>query len=113
MFNQRQKSGQDVIDRLMPAEKALDEAISYWSDLASELPKARLAMGVAAEVGHEAMAAATATISLLIQARTTMLATHRELAKDRTRLDLDIVDFGGLMPKPANGALRMRALRAA
>lgn len=113
MLKQRRQAAQDVIDRLMPAEEALDIVLARWSELTSAIPSARLSAGVAAEVVDDVMVEAAKTFACLVQARSSMVSTHREMAKVRTQMGLDAVAFGGLMPKAAIARVPLRVVKAA
>lgn len=86
----------------MKTEQALDIALTAATELAALLPAARLNAGVAAEIGHDAIANAMKAASTIVQARTEMLETHRELAKARDQVGLRAFGLGGLMPKAAD-----------
>jgi len=113
MLKQRREAVQSVIDTLIPAEVAIDAAIREWGSLVTSIPAARVASGMAAETGHEALEAAAATFALLIQARTMMLQTHHQLAETKTGMGMDAFSFGGLMPKVAAAPRRLEVVMAA
>jgi hypothetical protein len=102
MLAQRRKAGQDIANCLIAAETAIDQALASAATLAAMMPKARLEAGVAAEVGQEAMEFAAKTCASLFEARASVVATHKELAKTRDAVGLRAVNFGGLMPKASD-----------
>lgn len=104
MSKKRNDAAQQIADRLMAAEVALDRAVIETASLAGYLPQARIECMLAAEVGHEALEHVAATVASLIEARTRIVATHRALATARLDAGLGEVAFGGLMRKSARAA---------
>jgi hypothetical protein len=99
MLAQRRKAGQDIANCLIAAEAAIDHALASAATLAAMMPTARLEAGVAAEVGQEAMEFAAKTCAALFEARASVVATHKELAKTKDAVGLRTFAMGGLMPK--------------
>lgn len=100
MLEERRRAAQYVADRLIAAELDIDRALTSTAELSGSIPKARMDMGVAAEVGQEALERASQTFVALVRARRGILHTHRELAQTKIDIGLREVALGGLMPKP-------------
>jgi hypothetical protein len=104
MLNKRRQAAQYVADRLIAAEKAIDQAIICTADLSGSLPKARVDAHLAAEIGQGALEQASQTFASLVQARRNIIETHRELADTKIEIGLREVSLGGLMDKPPSAA---------
>ena len=84
-----------VATKLRSAEHSIDAALIEASELVGELLRARMEVGVAANVGDTAMAKLAAALSALSEARTSMVAAHTDLAEVqlrvgiRTRMDVE------------------------
>jgi len=84
-----------VATKLRSAERSIDAALIEASELVGELLRARMEIGVAANVGDAAMSKLTAALSALSEARTSMVSAHSELAEVqlrvgiRTRMDVE------------------------
>lgn len=113
MLSKRRAVAQQVADRLMPSETAIDRAIIACGELAAFLPAARLEAGVAAEIGHDAIAHSQRASSLLVEARAAMLDAHRALAQAKIDVGLRTVGVGGLMPKADDEMGKLDAANAA
>jgi flagellin-like hook-associated protein FlgL len=77
-----------VATKLRSAEHSIDSALVEASELVAEMVRARKEMGLAANVGDAALAKLTAAMSALSEARTSMVATHAELAEVQLRLGI-------------------------
>jgi len=112
MLNVRRQAAQEVADRLIAAENAIDLALQRTAELAGYMPQARHKANLAAEVGQEALERAIGTISVLVQARREIVATHKELAVTQGRVGLAAFAMGGGMDKSAAVAYTDAAARA-
>jgi hypothetical protein len=77
-----------VATKLRSAEHSIDAALVEASEVLAEMIRARKEMGLAANVGDAAIAKMTAAMSLLSEARTTMVAGHAELAEVQLRIGI-------------------------
>jgi hypothetical protein len=105
MFNRqtilkRRELAQEVADRLMAAEHAIDMAIARTAELTGYIPAARAEADLACEVGQEALEYAAESFSALVKARAQMIASHRELAANKDQIGLKAYAIGGLVGKP-------------
>jgi len=112
MLNVRRQAAQEVADRLFAAENAIDLALQRTAELAGYMPQARSKANLAAEVGQDALERAIGTISVLVQARREIVATHKELAVTQGKVGLAAYAMGGGMDKsvaqsPADAPLAM------
>lgn len=111
MFNRqtiikRREVAQEVADRLMAAEHAIDMAIARTAELTGFIPSARAEADLACEVGQEALEYAAESFSALVKARAQMIASHRELAATKDQIGLKTYGLGGLVGKPFNAEVR-------
>lgn len=111
MFNRltilkRREIGQQVADRLMAAEHAIDLAIARTAELTGFMPSCRAEADLACEVGQEALEHAAASFSALVKARASMIASHRELAATKDQIGLRTVSLGGLVGKSEEANIR-------
>lgn len=79
---------QSVLDQLHAAEAAIDAAMVEASRLTQVMLEARQELGLAATVGSAALARVTATVGELGEARTELVAAHRDLDELRLRLGM-------------------------
>lgn len=100
MLSIRRKAAQNLANKLIAAENAIDLALQRTAELAGAMPQARSDAHYAAEIGQEAMERAVNAIAVLVQARREIVATHKELAETRDRVGLTAFAMGGLMDKP-------------
>ena len=77
-----------VATKLRSAEHSIDAALVEASELVAEMLRARKGLSLAANVGDAALAKMTAAMTLLSEARTTMVAGHAELADVQERLGI-------------------------
>ena len=111
MFNRqtilkRREVAQEVADRLMAAEHAIDMAIARTAELTGFIPSARAEADLACEVGQEALEYAAESFSALVKARAQMIASHRELAATKDQIGLKTYGLGGLVGKPFSSEVR-------
>ncbi len=99
MLNNRRQAAQEVANRLIAAEFALDVALQRTAELTGYLPQARIEAQLASEVGHSALERATATLAVLLQARGELIETHKELARTKAAVGLRTFALGGLSDK--------------
>jgi len=101
MLSVRRQAAQEVANKLIAAENAIDLALQRTAELAGFMPQARSQARYAAEIGQDALERAIGTISVLVQARREIVATHKELAETKDRVGLATFAMGGLMDKSA------------
>ena len=75
-----------VTEKLRGAEHSVDAALVEASEMIAELLRARKELGLAANVGDAAVAKMTAAVAALSEARSSMVASHAELAKVQLRI---------------------------
>lgn len=96
----RQAAAQKVADRLFALEDAIDTALTRAAELNASMPEARGEARLPAMVGQDAFDRAAETFSALVQARRSVVATHRSLDEARTQIGLREVSTGDMVPKP-------------
>ncbi len=111
MFNRqtilkRREVAQEIADRLMAAEHAIDMAIARTAELTGFMPTARAEADLACEVGQEALEYAAESFSALVKARAQIIASHRELAATKDQIGLKTYGLGGLVGKPFDSHIR-------
>lgn len=99
MLKERRAAAQQVADQLFAAEAAIDAAIAATATLAALMPTLRQQAGAAACIGQDALLHAVATITMLSDARSEIVATHKALRVTQRDIGLDAVSFGGLVQK--------------
>ena len=86
MLNNQIDAGRQIAKQLHPSEDAIDGSIVQNAKLIIALVEGRKNMGVAADIGHDAIISATAGMAALTQARDHTIACHRQLASLRDEL---------------------------
>jgi len=99
MLSVRRQAAQEVADRLIAAENAIDIALQRTAELTGAMPSARGKANLAAEVGQEALERAAGTFAVLVQARREIVETHKHLAQTQQRIGLSAYSMGGGMDK--------------
>lgn len=89
-----------VAGDLNATEQALDAAIAKATTLVQSMIGARTALGVSPVAGAEAQAKAMEAIAALSAARSAIVASHEELAKDHRRMGWGTYAIG-VLDKPA------------
>ncbi len=79
---------QGVANKMWATEKAVDAAIAETAGLLTGMMEAREELRLSATVGAEASAKIAEAIAILAQARTALVAAHKEL--DETKLRIGI-----------------------
>jgi hypothetical protein len=100
MLKERRLIAQNVADQLFAAETAIDAAIAATATLTGLMPRVRADAGLSALIGQDALAQASQTCAELVQARGSIVATHRALTVAQHEMGLGAVMFGGLVTKP-------------
>jgi hypothetical protein len=101
MLTTRRQAAQDVADRLIAAENAIDLALQRTAELTGCMPVARVKANFAAQVGQDALERAANTVAVLVQARREIVETHKVLAETQVRVGLKAYAMGGGMDKDA------------
>ncbi len=99
MLKKRREAAQHIASNLFATEAAIDAALAKAAELAGAMPQARLHAEVGANFGQDAMASATRTMTILVEARKALLETHEHLAETQRLAGLRELAFGGSMPK--------------
>jgi hypothetical protein len=103
---------QETARRLFAFERAIDKAIAHGAELAAYLPLARIDANLAAEVGHEGLAAAIASVGELAKARSKVVEAHQHFRVTSDELNVTVA-VGGGGGKPTLPLVAEPALRAA
>jgi hypothetical protein len=112
MLNNEIEAGRQISKQLLPSEDAIDSSIVQNAKLIISLLEGRKKMGVAAEVGHDAILSATAGMAALTQARDHTVTCHRQLTSVRDELGYGPRAFGCTInklppPEEPNGHLKI------
>ena len=86
MLNNQIEAGRKIAKQLRPSEEAIDGSIIQNARLIISIVEGRQKMGVAADIGHDAILSATAGLAALTQARDHAIACHRQLVSARDDL---------------------------
>ena len=100
MLKERREIAQSVADQLFAAEAAIDAAIAATATLTGMMPSVRGSAGLSALIGQDALMEASQTCAALVQARGSIVATHKALSVAQKQMGLGAVAFGGLVTKP-------------
>lgn len=110
MLKERRALAQTVADQLFAAEAAIDAAIAATATLTGLMPAIRADAGISALIGQDALLQAAQTCAELVQARGSIVATHKALTVAQGEMGLGAVMFGSFA-KPGvladNNRLRM------
>lgn len=110
MSNNQIEAGRQISKQLLPSEDAIDTSIVHNANLIISIVEGRKKMGLAAEVGHDALVSAVAGMSALKDAREHTVTCHRQLASTRDDLGLSPQAMGctiGKLFEKATGGLRV------
>lgn len=77
-----------IQSKLVGTEHSVDAALIEATELVAELLRARKELGLGANVGDAALVKMTAAVSALSEARTSMVAAHKELNEVQLRLGI-------------------------
>lgn len=83
MSNSQIEAARQISKQLLPSEDTIDGSIVQNAMLIISLVEGRRKMGVAAEVGHDAILSATAGMAALTKARDHTVKCHKQLAAVR------------------------------
>ncbi len=111
MLKERREIAQSVADQLFAAEAAIDAAIAATATLTGMMPSVRGSAGLSALIGQEALMEAAQTCAALVQARGSIVATHKALSVAQKQMGLGAVAFGSYA-KPAAQLDEGRVLRS-
>jgi hypothetical protein len=96
MLIKRREVAQELANRLIAAEHAIDAALTAIADLSGYMPVARCEAKISAVIGNGALESAAETFSSLVRARRGIIDTHHHLAEARDQIGLRNVALGGL-----------------
>ena len=91
-----------LVQQLYTTEAALDAALLESNRLMASMIEARQELALPATFGAEAVARVAATVGEISEARTELVAAHKELDELRLRLNLRSTMLG-VLDKPAPG----------
>jgi hypothetical protein len=107
MLNKRREVAQELANRLIAAEYAIDAALTAVADLSGYMPVARCEAKLSAVIGNGALESTAETFSSLVRARRNIIDTHHHLAEAKDQIGLRAFALGGLDLKAehTNGGL--------
>ncbi len=112
MLKERRLIAQSVADQLYAAEAAIDAAITATATLTGLMPAIRADAGLSALIGHDAIMQASVTCAELVQARGSIVATHKALSVAQREMGLGAVMFGSYAKPPSAEVDDTRRLRS-
>jgi hypothetical protein len=113
MLKDRRIAANAIAEKLFAAEAAINAAVSAVAQLTATMPMAAQDARIAACIGQEALQGAMDTCAQLIQARSTIIATHAALATARDNIGLGAVSFNDeCPPRETKGTLRFATVEA-
>ena len=95
MSTTRRAIAQEVLDRLVSAERSTDQAIIDTAELAATLLRARMKIEAAAEVGQDAFDSVASSFAAHVESRRSIVAAHKALAEVKVKMGLAAVALGG------------------
>lgn len=112
MLKERRLIAQSVADQLFAAEAAIDAAIAATATLTGLMPSIRADARLSALIGQDAIMQASQTCSELVQARGSIVATHKALSVAQREMGLGAVAFGSYAKPNAelDDARRLRSI---
>lgn len=88
------EAGRRVADKLKPAEEAIDDAMLAWSGVIVAVIASRREAGQAHYVAQKLLDRTIATLGALNETRVNAVKVHSEVARVKSELGLDPVDYG-------------------
>jgi len=111
MLNNQIAAGRQIAKQLRPSEDAIDGSIVENAKLIISIVEGRRKAGIAADVGHDAILSATASMAALTQARDHAITCHRQLVSVRDELGFSPraigCTTGGCFPEEPSGHLKV------
>ncbi len=105
MRKERIEATNDIANQLFAAEEAIDAAITEMAKLSAIMPEARIRVKVGAALGHSALKHAGESLSLLIEARESVVCVHTALDQAKTDIGLRTYGIGAGYLKPSANAV--------
>ncbi len=99
MLKERRQVGETLAAQLFAAEAAIDAAIAATATLAATIPAVGSQIRVGACIGQDSLTEAMATCAKLVEARSSIVATHKALSVAQKQVGLGAVNFGGWVDK--------------
>ena len=90
----RTRAAKKVAEKLIPAEVALDGALSSITTLLATTIDARIEAELPLSCCQNAISGMSSVVGLISQARQELVAVHALLAEDKVRIGLREVSFG-------------------
>ena len=103
MLKERRLLAETVAEQLFAAEAAIDAAIAATAALATLMPQVRQTGAIGACISQDALIKAMQTCTELVQARGTIVETHKALSVAQKQIGLGAVAFGGFVQKSDDG----------
>ena len=96
----RTRAAQKVVDRLIPSEAAVEEALANVTKLLSASIEARMEAQLPISTGRQAINGMSSVVSLITRAREELIIVHEELAETKILIGLREVSYGDLAGCP-------------
>ncbi|MFN3229735.1 MAG: hypothetical protein ACK41P_07780 [Asticcacaulis sp.] len=100
MLKARRQAAEQVAALLFETETAIDAAVSKAAELAAKMPVVRQDANLSALIGQSALEKTIATLTALADARSNIVATHKELSIAQQDIGLGAVSYGGSIKPP-------------
>ena len=104
MLTTRLTAARRIADALIPSETDIDTAIASTSRLIGTIAEARASTRLPIALCQDSLAALSATMTALVDARAQVGAAHAALATDRVNAGLSAYAMGDLSDCPKTGA---------
>jgi hypothetical protein len=107
MLNVRLNAARKVAEALIPSEEDIETAIASTSRLIAAIAEGRAETKLPVSMGQGSLAALSATMAALIDARERIAAAHAALAQDRINAGLRAYGMGDVSDCPSTGRLSL------
>ncbi len=106
MLKARRQAAEQVAALLFETETAIDAAVTKAAELAAKMPVVRQDANLSALIGQSALEKTIATLTALAEARSSIVAAHKELSIAQQDIGLGAVALGGNYKIPDKAQLR-------
>jgi hypothetical protein len=107
MLNTRLTAARRIAEALVPSEGDIDTAIASTAQLIGTIAQARSETNVPLSMCQDSLAALSATMAALVEARCRIAAAHEGLAKARVEAGLRAYGMGDVSECPPSAGLKL------
>lgn len=107
MLNTRLTAARRIAQALIPSEADIETAIASTAQLIGTIVQARAETNLPVSMGQDSLAALSATMSALVEARGNIAAAHEGLAQARVDAGLRAYGMGDVSECPPSARLKL------